>query len=113
MKIGELSTRTGVSIRALRYYQEKGALPANRTPAGYRIFDDTAVDTVAHIQTLLSAGLGMDLIAEILTCRSTGSPLLDGCRERLLHERGRMTTDIDRITTARTILDHLLADSAR
>ncbi|MEC3918727.1 MerR family transcriptional regulator [Nocardia sp. CDC160] len=112
MRIGELSTRTGVSVRALRYYQDKGALQATRTPAGYRIFDDTAVRTVGHIQTLLSAGLGMDLITEILTCESTGTPLLDGCRDRLLHERRRMTTDINRIRSARTLLDRLLDDPA-
>ncbi|MFI5780640.1 MerR family transcriptional regulator [Nocardia sp. NPDC051570] len=113
MRIGELSNRTGVSVRALRYYQGKGALQADRTPAGYRIFDDAAVRAVDHIQTLLSAGLGMDIITEILTCNSSGSPLLDGCRERLMHERRRMTADIDRISSARTILDQLLDNPVR
>ncbi|MFI1918012.1 MerR family transcriptional regulator [Nocardia sp. NPDC020380] len=108
MKIGELSNRTGVSIRALRYYEEKGALRPQRTSSGYRIFDDDAVSTVGHIQTLLSAGLGMELITEILTCASGESVLLQGCRERLLHERLRMTADIDRINTARSMLDRLL-----
>ncbi|MVU78407.1 MerR family transcriptional regulator [Nocardia sp. ET3-3] len=108
MQIGELSHRTGVSVRALRYYEEKGALTPRRTPAGYRIFDDAAIDTVAHIQTLLAAGLGMDLIADILACAAGDGPLLDGCRDRLLRERERMTTDIDRIRSARSMLDQLL-----
>ncbi|MFJ4657032.1 MerR family transcriptional regulator [Nocardia sp. NPDC088792] len=108
MKIGELSNRTGASIRALRYYEEKGALRPQRTSSGYRIFDDAAVSTVGHIRTLLSAGLGMDLITEILTCASDETPLLQGCRERLVHERRRMTADIDRINTARSMLDQLL-----
>jgi DNA-binding transcriptional MerR regulator len=112
MRIGELSQRTGASVRALRYYEEKGALKPNRAPSGYRIFDDTAVATVARIQTLLSAGLGMDLISEVLACMSDGSPLLDGCRERLLREGERMTADIERIGAAVDMLNTLLDDPA-
>ncbi|MGH3545067.1 MAG: MerR family transcriptional regulator [Mycobacteriales bacterium] len=109
MKIGELARRTGVSVRALRYYEEKGVLRPQRTPSGYRIFADTDVRTVAHIQTLLNAGLGMDLIAEILSCMSGETLLLDECRARLEVERHRMTSDIDRLAHARAMLDNLLA----
>lgn len=109
MKIGELAKRTGVSVRALRYYEEKGVLQPDRTPSGYRLFDDPDVQTVAHIRTLLAAGLGMDLIGEILSCMSDDSLLLDDCRERLRHERRRMTDDIDRLAHARSLLDDLLA----
>lgn len=109
-KIGELSRRTGVSVRALRYYEEKGALKPERTPSGYRTFREADVRTVGHIQTLLAAGLRMPLITEIVSCVSGESLLLEECRERLIHERRRMTADIDRISAARSMLDQLLAD---
>ena len=109
MKIGELADRTGVSVRALRYYEERGVLRPDRTPSGYRIFADSDVHTVAHIQTLLAAGLGMDLIGKILSCLSGESLLLDGCRERLQAERRRITDDIDRLVHTRSLLDDLLA----
>ncbi|MHA6629902.1 MerR family transcriptional regulator [Pseudonocardia sichuanensis] len=72
MKIGELAQRTGVSVRALRYYDEQGLLRPQRTPAGYREFDPRDVVLVARIQTLISAGLNTDLIAEVLHCFSDG-----------------------------------------
>lgn len=109
MKIGELADRTGVSVRALRYYEEKGALRPDRTPSGYRIFSDSEIRKVAHIQTLLAAGLGMDLIGEILACLSGESLLLDDCRERLEAERRRITNDIDQLVHTRSLLDDLLA----
>lgn len=109
MKIGELAQRTGVSIRALRYYEEKGVLNPDRTPSGYRIFGDSDVRTVAHIRTLLAAGLGMDLVREILSCMSGDHLILDDCRRRLGLERRRMTDDIDRLAHARSLLDDLLA----
>ncbi|MFE3256452.1 MerR family transcriptional regulator [Nocardia sp. NPDC059091] len=109
MKIGELADRTGVSVRALRYYEEKGVLNPDRTRSGYRIFTDSDVYKVAHIQTLLAAGLGMDLIGQILTCLSGESLLLDNCRERLEAERRRITHDIEQLAHTRSLLDNLLA----
>ncbi|MQA77572.1 MAG: MerR family transcriptional regulator [Streptosporangiales bacterium] len=111
MKIGELAERAGVSVRALRYYEEKGALNPDRTQGGYRVFDDADVQTVGHVQTLLAAGLGLDLIGQILSCMTGETLLLDDCRERLEAERRRMTEGVDRIITARSILDDLLADT--
>lgn len=112
MKIGELARRTGVSVRALRYYEEKGLLSPTRTPSGYRVFEESDVRTVAHTQTLLAAGLGTELIGEILSCMAGESLLLDDCRERLEQERQRMTDEVDEIVTARSILDGLLADGS-
>ncbi len=109
VKIGELADRTGVSVRALRYYEEKGVLAPDRTHSGYRIFADPDVRKVAHIQTLLAAGLGMALIGEILACLSGESLLLDDCRERLEAERRRITGTIDQLAHSRSLLDDLLA----
>jgi DNA-binding transcriptional MerR regulator len=111
VKIGELADRTGVSVRALRYYEERGVLEPDRTPSGYRLFSEADIQTVAHIRTLLAAGLGMNLVGEILSCMSGESLIPDDCRERLRHERRRMTDNIDRLTHARSLLDDLLANT--
>ena len=74
MGIGELSRRTGVSRRALRYYEEQRLLDPERRPSGYREYDETAVRTVAGIRTLLAAGLGTSVSAEILPCSPDSSP---------------------------------------
>ena len=108
MRIGELAARSGVSVRALRYYEERGLLAPRRTATGYRVFEHDDVDTVGRIQTLLRAGLGTELIAQILSCMSGEELLLGDCRERLGVERGRMTADITRLVEARTLLDELL-----
>ncbi|MQA04848.1 MAG: MerR family transcriptional regulator [Streptosporangiales bacterium] len=108
MLVGELAVRTGASVRALRYYEGKGLLRPGRTPSGYRVFAESDVRAVEHVRTLLAAGLGTELIAEILSCMSGESLLLADCRERLAAERRRMTADIDRISTARDLLDGLL-----
>ena len=64
--------------------------------------------TVAQTRTLLAAGLGTELIGEILSCMSVETLLLDDCRGRLELERQWLTSEIDRISAARSMLDGLL-----
>ncbi len=51
--VHEVSGLTGVSIRALQYYDRIGLLhPARRTEAGYRLYDDTALERLQQILLL-------------------------------------------------------------
>ena len=51
--IGELARRTGVSVRTLRFYADRGLVaPAARSDAGYRLYDEDAVARVALVRTL-------------------------------------------------------------
>ncbi|MGW7253342.1 MerR family transcriptional regulator [Streptomyces sp. NPDC054834] len=112
MRIGELSRRTGVSPRALRYYEEQGLLTPARRPSGYREFEERDVATVRRIQILLSAGLGTSAIAEIVPCADDPDVVLVGkCPELLdgiARERDRITATIEDLTAARDILDSLV-----
>ena len=50
MTVHEVSTLTGVSIRALQYYDEIGLLPpAQYTEAGYRLYNDAALERLQQI----------------------------------------------------------------
>ena len=50
MTVHEVSKLTGVSIRTLQYYDHIGLLhPAEYTEAGYRLYDDTALETLQQI----------------------------------------------------------------
>ena len=49
--VKEVSKLTGVSIRTLHYYDTIGLLkPADMTEAGYRLYDDAALE---RLQTIL------------------------------------------------------------
>ncbi|RQW64271.1 MerR family transcriptional regulator [Vibrio viridaestus] len=83
MKIGELSKRTGVSQRMLRYYEEFGLFRTERAANGYRIYDSSLINLVTHIKSLSSAGMKLDTIKVLLPClRGEGSELkFVGCNE--------------------------------
>ena len=50
MTVNEVSKLTGVSIRTLQYYDTIGLLPPTKyTEAGYRLYDDTAMERLQQI----------------------------------------------------------------
>ena len=49
-KINELASLTGMTTRALRYYDQIGLLkPAKISESGYRLYDDKALETLQQI----------------------------------------------------------------
>lgn len=73
MRIGELATRSGLPVKTIRYYSDIGVLPeAARTPAGYRDYDDTALDRLGFIRSAQAIGLTLGEIREIAALRDHG-----------------------------------------
>ncbi|GAA0333934.1 MerR family transcriptional regulator [Actinoallomurus spadix] len=107
MRIGELSRRTSVSTRLLRYYEEQGLLVPERLPNGYREYAEDAPMIVAQIRGLLDAGLSTDVIRELLPCAEGKRPRLTGCpelRDILRQSLERMQSRIDALTHNRDAL---------
>jgi len=73
MKIGQLAERSGVSTKAIRYYEEIGVLPEpHRAANGYRTYDPSAAKRIAFIRDAQSAGLSLLEIQMILELRDEG-----------------------------------------
>ncbi|MEU8273969.1 MerR family transcriptional regulator [Microbispora bryophytorum] len=109
MRIGELATRAGVSVRSLRYYEEQGLLASTRSPSGQRHYTDDEVERVRLIQCLYSAGLSSRTIAEVLPCVDSPSERnSDEAFERLVQERDRISRHIDELLRARDALDRVV-----
>ncbi|KLL10606.1 MULTISPECIES: MerR family transcriptional regulator [Protofrankia] len=68
MRIGELARTTGTTPRALRHYEQAGLISSERTPNGYRIYDERTVGGVRNIRYLLAAGLTLDDVQVFLPC---------------------------------------------
>lgn len=107
MRIGELSARTGVSTRLLRYYEEQRLLTAARTAGGYRDYDADALTVVAQIRALLDAGLSTAVIRDILPCAHGQAPDLEPHPDMiavLRREVGRVEAKIECLAETRDLL---------
>jgi DNA-binding transcriptional MerR regulator len=112
VRISEVSRRTGVSIRSLRYYEQKRLLCARRLPNGYRDLDEEVVERVQNIQMYLGLGLTTEQIEEILDCTQT-SPFphpLPVCEEELLSLYQDKLQDIEQQMTVLTALHTRLTE---
>ncbi|MYQ77503.1 MULTISPECIES: MerR family transcriptional regulator [unclassified Streptomyces] len=66
LSIGELARRTGLSVKTIRYYSDRGIVtPTARTPAGYRRYGADAVARLGLVRTLRELGLGLDTIRKV------------------------------------------------
>lgn len=113
MRIGELSRRTGISERSLRYYEEQGLLRPTRRPSGYRDYDEADVHTLRRIRTMLAAGLNTATIAEVLPClvddRDSQAQMCPELLAGLHRERGRIDGAIAELLATRAMLDTIIA----
>ncbi|WP_242882794.1 MerR family transcriptional regulator [Actinomadura litoris] len=113
MRIGELSRRTGVHERLLRYYEEQDLLHPQRRPSGYREYCDSDIDTVRRIRSLLAAGLNTATIGTILPClREDEARLVPTCPDLLAdlrRQHARITRSITDLETSLGALEEVIA----
>lgn len=106
MRIGELSQRTGVSVRSLRYYEQQGLLRSSRTPSGHRRFECSDVDAVIQIQELFAAGLCSKRIVDLLPLISDPAAANDVAAV-LAQERDRLVGGIRDLELSLEVIDAL------
>lgn len=86
MTVNEVSKLTGVSIRTLQYYDKIGLLhPAEYTEAGYRLYDDAALERLQQILLFRELEFPLKDIAGIVT-----SPDFD--RTKAIQQQIRLLT---------------------
>jgi MerR family transcriptional regulator, redox-sensitive transcriptional activator SoxR len=66
LTIGELSTRSGVSASALRFYESRGLIAARRTDGNQRRYPAETLRYLALIQAGRAAGIPLDRVKEAL-----------------------------------------------
>ena len=66
LDIAEIVRRTGLTARALRFYEARGLVAPLRTASGRRIYDRRALDRLARIVALKAAGFSLARIAALL-----------------------------------------------
>ena len=113
MKIGELSRRTGVSVRMLRYYEQEALLQPNRRESGYREYGDEEEKLVRCIRLLKESGLTLGIIKKLMPCILIDRPEFQPCPMVLATLR-REINEIDKrmviLRSSRRILSAYLGE---
>ncbi len=106
LRIGDVAERTGLSLRSLRHYEDVGLLPSpERSPGGFRLYDDSTLARLAVIKGMKPLGFSLDEMREVLSgldeLRSEViSPVRRGQVPALLHDyRGRVEAAVTTMCT--------------
>jgi DNA-binding transcriptional MerR regulator len=135
LRIQEVAAETGLTTRAIRYYEEIGLLePAARSDGAYRLFDDSDLERLRFIKDLRDdAGFSLAQIGQLLEdeaarernrerFRSSQDPVerralilearsrVEGQIATLRDKRGRLDAMIDEAEARRRHLDAHLAE---
>ncbi|MGI9147486.1 MAG: MerR family transcriptional regulator [Chloroflexota bacterium] len=98
MTIGQLASRTGLSVRTLRFYADAGVLPeATRSAAGYRLFTPESVPRARLVRTLRELGVGLDDVKRVLAAEASLAEVAAA------HARA-LDTQIQRLRLQRAVL---------
>ncbi|MET8590430.1 MerR family transcriptional regulator [Streptomyces sp. NPDC005078] len=113
MRISQLAERSGVPATTLRFYENAGLLPADRTPAGYRSYGEDAVERLAFIGAAKHLGLPLEEIGELLgvwesgACHEVKADLRPRIADRL-GEAERRAAELSAFTASlHSALEHL------
>lgn len=115
MRISQLAERSGVPATTLRYYESAGLLVADRSPAGYRLYGEEAVERLAFIGAAKHLGLPLEEISELLAvwesgaCAEVKADLCVRIAARITDAETRVAELTGFIATLHRALEHLEA----
>ena len=67
LTIGQLSRKTGLAVRTIRFWSDSGAVPpAGRTAGGHRLYDAGSLARLELVRTLRELGLGLGEVRSVL-----------------------------------------------
>lgn len=112
MKIGELAAQTGVSTKAIRYYEDIGVLPdPPRAQNGYRLYTLDTAERIQFIQDAQSAGLSLIEIQMILDLRDGGQATCGHVVATLEQHLTQVETQLADLARTRSRLTRLIEDA--
>lgn len=70
MYIGELSKKTGVSVKAIRHYEDIALIKSPQRDGKYRVYDDSYIQVLGMIKTAKGLGFTLEELRIIAKARS-------------------------------------------
>ncbi len=100
-RIGELAKRVGKTVRTIHFYEELGLLhPVERSPGGFRMYNDQALDRIHWIERLQELGFSLSDIKQFLAdfhAHETGPQSMDALRAFYSDKLTETRTAIERL----------------
>ncbi len=109
LRIGEVSRRSGLPVKTIRFYSEEGLIhPSGRSEGGYRLYGEEVFEELTLIRTLKSMEIPLQDVRQILESRRSGFCTCTALQERIRGKAGEIEQKIAALHDLRLELQNLL-----
>lgn len=106
LHIGEVATRTGRSVHAIRWYEAQGLVPGvERDSGGRRIYTEDHVGWLDFMDRLRGTGMSVAQMRAYTTLAKKGDSALKERRALLRAHQARVLENIERWTQALALIE--------
>lgn len=104
MYIGEASKQTGLTIKAIRFYEEKGLIRQPERKGRYRVYDETDIEMLILIKEAKELGITLSQLKGVISY-SNGNVDWAAIKIFLSEIRGQLISKIEIINKQVNSLD--------
>jgi len=105
LKIGEVASRSGLSVKTIRFYCDEGLIrPSGRSEGGYRLFDAEVFTELQWIRTLKGMEIPLQDVRQILESRRSGVCTCTALQSRIRAKAGEIGQKIEALHTLQSEL---------
>jgi DNA-binding transcriptional MerR regulator len=113
LTIGKVAALANVTPDTLRYYEREGLIqPADKSTAGYRLYDGTQVRRLKFIRQAQECGFALADIHALLTARAQPAACCGDVRRVAIEKKLQIEGKIRTMKAMSRALDSLIADCA-
>jgi DNA-binding transcriptional MerR regulator len=105
LKIGEVASRSGLTVKTIRFYCDQGLIrPSGRSEGGYRLFGADVFTELALIRTLKGMEIPLQDVQGILESRRSGVCTCTALQSRIRAKAGEIGQKIEALHSLQTEL---------
>ena len=110
-KIGDVAKSTGLSVKTIRFYCDQGLLiPAGRTEAKYRLFDENSEHELKLIRSLRDLDMPVDEVKAFMDARRSGECSCQRLQARMREKTGEIARKVRDLVLLQEAIEAMLAN---
>lgn len=110
-KIGDIAKSTGLSVKTIRFYCDKGLLnPAGRTEGKYRLFDETSELELKLVRSLRSLDMPVDEVKTFMETRRSGECSCERLKARIREKKEEIASKVQDLLLLEEAIEGMLTN---
>lgn len=110
-KIGDVAKSTGLSVKTIRFYCDRGLInPSGRTEGKYRLFDETSELELKLVRSLRSLDMSVDEVKTLMEARRSGECSCQRLQARMQDKKGEIARKVQDLLLLQEAIDGMLAN---